>query len=378
MLADELRAAVRQLVPPSLRRADVPVRLAGELHVAGALCDVVALLAQAGRSGTLVVANTDAVRALALDRGELVGASTTAPAERIGEVLYRSGEIARDDIDEAAMVAALDGRLFGEVLVSLGRIERDVLDALLTRQAEEIFYAALRVEDGVFCFVDDSLGVRVTASSRPGLMSLLMEAARRMDEMLVFRERVPSSSHVPVRSDPPSGHLSALSHDQTRVLEACDGARSVAEIGREAGLLEFEVTRAIHELALAGRVEVSAPRIRGSEDVIAVYNEVLADVHRRCDRLRCGDDLRRALERFVACSEDLRSLLGDVVPHDDGTLDATEVLRNAGVARRDATVKKLIGSYVDFAVFHAGSLLPCSVAAELPAIVARVRESVAA
>lgn len=131
MLADELRAALRQLVPASLGHAEVPVRLAGEIHVAGALCDIVALLAQAGRTGTLIVASADAVRALSIERGELVGASTTAPAERIGEVLYRSGEIARDDIDEAAMVAALDGRLFGNALVSLGRIEEATLDTLL-------------------------------------------------------------------------------------------------------------------------------------------------------------------------------------------------------------------------------------------------------
>src|SRR5687768_855152 len=93
---DEMRAALRRLAPTSLK-ADVAVRLAGEIPVAGALCDIIALLAQTGRSGTLIVSSPDATRMIVIERGELMGASTTAATERIGEVLYRSGEISRDD-----------------------------------------------------------------------------------------------------------------------------------------------------------------------------------------------------------------------------------------------------------------------------------------
>jgi hypothetical protein len=381
----QLRSALRTLLAAGFRGAagalseDVPVRLAGELHVAGALYDVVAMLAQAGRSGTLVVTSPEAVRALSIERGDLVSACTTAPNERIGEVLYRSGEIAREDIDEALMVSAIDGRRLGEVLVALGRASASSVDSRLERQAEEIFYAALRVDDGVFCFVDECIGAELADArrARSSLTSLLMEAARRMDEMLLFRERVPSSRHIPERASvvPPSGR--ELAPELAAVLDRCDGCRSVAEIGRAVGLLEFEVTQAIHRLAVEGRVEIAPPRVRGSEDIVAVFNDALVELHRRCDRLRCGDDLRRALDRYVACEEEMRALMRGVAPHDDGSLDASRLLRNAGSTRRDAIVKRALGGYLDFAAFHAGSLLPCSMAAELPARLARVFESLA-
>lgn len=366
----ELRSALARLLPETFRDSKLAIRLAGELHIAGGLCDIIALLAQAGRSGTLIVSSPDAVRAMAIERGELVGASTTAPGERIGEVLYRSGEIAQDDIEEATMIAAIDGRLIGEVLVGLGRVEERTLESLLTRQAEEIFYAALRVDDGVFCFVDERVSVPMNATTRPTLLSLLMEAARRMDEMLVFREVVGSSRHIPARLD--DAGAVTLTDELASILELCDGLRSVADIGREVGLLEFEATRSIHQLASKGLLEILGPRVRRSTDVIAVYNDVLVEVHRQCDRLRCGDNLRRALGRYVACSEELNTLLHDVAPHDDGSLDVTRVLRNAGTARRDVLVRRVLRAYVDFAVFQAGSLLPSSRAAELPSIAGRL------
>jgi hypothetical protein len=373
---EDLRAALRRLVPAAFPRPDVAVRLAGEIQVAGSLCDIVALLAQTGRSGTLIVSSADATRALAIERGELLGASTTAAAERIGEVLYRSGEISRDDIDEALMIAGIDGRFFGEVLVSLGRVNENMLEALLTRQAEEIFYSALRVEDGTFCFVDERLGVPLTAGPRPAVLSVLMEAARRMDEMLVYRESVASARHVP--SQLPPATEAELSTELATIRDLCNGERSVAEIGREVGLLEFEVTQALLELVTKGMIEVLGPRVRSGEDIVGVFNDVLIEVHRRCDKLRRGDDLRRALDRYVSSSPELSALMHDVIPHDDGSLDVNRLLRNAGTARREAVVRRVLGGYVDFAVFHAGSLLPVSVAAELPATMARILQPLAA
>lgn len=383
---EELRTALRRLVPSGFPRGEVPVRLAGEIHVAGSLCDIVALLAQSGRSGTLVVSTADALRAIAIECGELVGASTTAPYERLGEVLYRSGSLGRHEIEEIVMMANIEGRLFGETVVSMGRLDRTSLEALLVRQAEEVFYAALRADDGVFCFVDEALGVPMTATTRPSLGGLLMEAARRMDEMLMFRERVSSSRHVPARSDAPPG--TSLSAEAHAVLALADGSRSVEEIGRELGLLELDVTREVYELSRAGLVDVGSPRVRGPSDMLDIFNDALIDMHRRCDRLRCGDDLRRALRRYVATSQDLAVILDGVIPHDDGSLDIGKVLRNAGIpaqergartgglelTRREAHVRVLVGGYVDFAVFHAGSLLPSSAAAELPQVAGRILE----
>jgi hypothetical protein len=187
--ASHLRTSLRkllELVPFGFgyRGADVPVSLAGEIRTAGALADILALLAQSGRAGTLIVEDAEGARALSVARGELVRASSTVPAERIGALVHRAIPITRDELDEASVLAAIDGRRLGEVLVSDGRIDAKRLDALLARQAEAIFHAALAVSEGAFCFVEEDIDAAARADDeRPSLIGLLMEGARRADEL---------------------------------------------------------------------------------------------------------------------------------------------------------------------------------------------------
>src|SRR3954469_23023255 len=80
--------------------ADGPiVRVAGEVTAPGALCDVLALLAQTGWRGELVVLDGDDARSVFFDQGNVVGALTNVAEERLGSVLYRYGVIDEEQRD---------------------------------------------------------------------------------------------------------------------------------------------------------------------------------------------------------------------------------------------------------------------------------------
>jgi len=254
-----LRDALRELVPSSLIKGELVVSLAGEIRQSAQLSDVVAWLAQSGRSGTLIVTTNEGVRALAIENGALLGAYTSVLSERIGELLQRTARVSSEEIDEASVMGAIDGRPVGEVLVEAGRIDVATRDSLLARRAEEIFYAALRVSEGLFCLVDSTCGLPALPGARPSLLALLMEAARRADEMAVFRELVGSFHHVPKRRDG-----AALPDDASAALravfDACDGNRTVEEVARECCLLEFEATEHVYQLAKKSLLEIAPPR----------------------------------------------------------------------------------------------------------------------
>jgi hypothetical protein len=63
------------------------LRLAGEIRAPGALCDVVAMIAQGSWGGELVVLDGETGRSIFFERGFVVGASTSVPSERLGEIL---------------------------------------------------------------------------------------------------------------------------------------------------------------------------------------------------------------------------------------------------------------------------------------------------
>src|SRR5262245_23328903 len=90
---------VMRFVGEDGKRDDVdgPVfRLAGEITSAGTLCDIVALIGQAGWNGELAVLEGAANRSIFFEQGHVVGALSTAQGERIGEVLYRYGALTED------------------------------------------------------------------------------------------------------------------------------------------------------------------------------------------------------------------------------------------------------------------------------------------
>src|SRR5882672_8305933 len=194
------------------------VRLAGEVTAPGSLCDIVALVGQAGWKGELVVLSGETSRSLFFEAGNILGAQTNVVAERIGTLLYRLVVLSTREVEQVER-ALTSGRRFGEVAVMLDLLTREKLFEVMAKQIQEIAFATLLVSDGMFYFLDRYDAVRVAMRHHVSANSLLMEGVQRMDESKYFRERIPSDIHVPVpiagRSDP-AQELSA-------VWRVCDG-----------------------------------------------------------------------------------------------------------------------------------------------------------
>ncbi len=175
------------------------LRLAGEVRTPGALCDVVATVAQGGWGGELVVfeeeesspqRGVDAlVRSIFFESGNVVGASSNVPRERLGEILWRFGVITRDELQQIVRTADQTGRRVGEAAVELEFVGPDELFRMMARQVEEVFYAATLVGRATFFLFDGFDAAKLVRRHHLSASALLMEAARRTDELRFFRER---------------------------------------------------------------------------------------------------------------------------------------------------------------------------------------------
>ncbi|HWL86709.1 MAG TPA: DUF4388 domain-containing protein [Polyangiaceae bacterium] len=357
------------------------LKLAGEIRTPGALCDVVALIAQSNWHGELVVIEESGARSLLFDAGTLVNATSTVPSERLGETLYRFGVVTKEELERIILVSNASGKRLGEAAIELDFVTAEELYPMMSRQAEEIFYGALRVGDGMFYFYDryDEKSILRHNLHTAGL---LMEGARRMDELRFFREKIPNDDYVPVRAafmspnSSPRAETAAV-RDVTKVpeelspvYEECDGKRSIAEIGRRIGQLEFEVTRAIFQLVNGGYVQVIAPRPRGPEAIVEAFNPGIVEIHRQvdADSPHRGQEFRDGLARFATGSGVYDALFQGAGPLADGSFRPERVARNlVAIAGDDpdAWLMQLLHEYVGFALFHAGSLLPREVEAGL-------------
>lgn len=346
------------------------LKLAGEIRAPGAVCDTISLIAQSNWHGELVVVDESGNRSLYFDQGHLVGAATTVESERLGEVLYRFGVVTRTQVEETVKAAATSKKRFGEAALELEFVTRQELFEMIRRQAEEVFFGTMLVSEGMFYFFDRYDESLMLTRHNLSTSALLMEGARRMDEMQYFREKIPNDDYVPVAT----GKDRKVPDELVEIFAQVDGKRSVAEIGRRIGQLEFDVSKNVFQLINGGFVTMVASRPHGAEAIVDAFNPGLAEIHRRCDEAGKGAELRDGLSRFATGGGVYDPLFMGAGPLHDGTLKPERVAKNLAALAGDdpdSWLVQLLHEYVGFGLFHAGSILPRE--AE-PALVAAVME----
>jgi hypothetical protein len=242
------------------------------------------------------------------------------------------------------------------VAVILGFLTREKLFEVMAKQIQEIAFATLLASDGMFYFLDRYDAGRVAMRHHVSASSLLMEGVQRMDESKYFRDRIPSDSHVPVpiagRSDP-AVELNA-------VWRACDGRRSVLDVGRASGLGEFEVTRALFQLVQAGFVHINPPMPEGPQALVSIFNQAISAIFDAAERAGKAQVVREHLAQFASSIGVYDALFAGAGPSAEGRLDEARTVQNVKVLGGDDADNLLaqwLYEYAAFALFEIGSQL---------------------
>ena len=222
------------------------VVLAGDA-AAFPISDLIAFLSQTRWSGTIRVHSSGGQRSIWLKDGEVRGANSDSPADRLGEVMLRLGYVTRGQLEE--MLREHPPSKLGRALVEKGLLQAHDVWKCVTHQVSEIFHAIILSRDGVFFLVADEPEDKGVQNVQLSMQSLLMDSIRKVDEMAHFRKRIPHGRMYVVQKRPSDG---TLEREEDRVLSLCNGERTVLELGVQARLAEFDVTRIIYRLLEGG------------------------------------------------------------------------------------------------------------------------------
>ncbi|NJD09227.1 MAG: tetratricopeptide repeat protein [Gemmatimonadetes bacterium] len=217
------------------------------------LADVCQLLALGFKTGRLAVADGSRLGHIFFERGRIVHARIVNQRDRLGHLLVRDGLVTSEQVEQAlAEQQRQPHRRFGELLGEQQRIDRGQLVKYVRLQIEEAIYQLFTWSRGNFHFeVDERPDNDILVSINPE--SLMLEAARRVDEWSLIEQKIPS---LDLLFEVEHARLEAagvqLAPEQQTVAPRFDGTRTVAQVVEETALSEFAVGKALFGLIQAG------------------------------------------------------------------------------------------------------------------------------
>jgi len=242
------------------------------------LADICQLLAMGRKTGCLTVTDRSNFGYIYFEEGRVIYATVLNRPDRLGDLLVRNNAISRDDLN-AAMAAQAEepDKRLGQLLVERGSLTQDQVHRFVTVQIEEAVYHLFGWTSGSFHFdpdqkpdEDSSLLVSMNAES------LLLEGARRVDEWSMIEKKIPSMDLIfSLEKDPTEAGEDEgieLTEEHRKIIPLLDGERTVEDVVRESGLVEFEVGKAIFGLIQAGFAHRTGRK--EAETVVAEDNSV--------------------------------------------------------------------------------------------------------
>lgn len=142
----------------------------------------------------------------------------------------------------------------GEIYLVDGQLVHAKLGGL---EGEEAVYEFAVWRSGDFTFHENRATEHRTIQKSN--TSLLMEAARRIDEWAVLSKQVPSTDLVPVLASQTWSTSVSFSPQEWSVICGIDGGRTVDDIAEALSVPSFEVAKLLYGLVTAGLVELREP-----------------------------------------------------------------------------------------------------------------------
>lgn len=320
------------------------------------LADVCQLLSLGQKSGCLSVADGSRFGQIYFEKGRINYARIVNRRDRLGDILVRDGVLAQGQLEEVLKRQSLEpDRRVGELLVACDYITRAELTRYIRLQIEEAIYHLFTWSRGNFFFEVDAQpdSADIVVSINPE--SLLLEAARRVDEWSLIEKKIPSLDLLfDVERERVHSSDVDLTTEQERIVPLLDGTRTVQEVVDHLGMTEFDVGKALFGLIQAGfahRVGRKAEEtVRGREHElqerrnlgVAFYRTgMLEDAAREFDRvlaLEAADFparyhlalIRLRDRQYREAVRELRTLLQERGPHYGAFINMALALRFLG------------------------------------------------
>src|SRR5882672_3649141 len=227
--------------------------------------DLLQHLAQRQSAGLLTILQGPMQKMIYLgpDGMRLISTSTRKTSS-LGEILIRTRKITRTQLDQLLVEQQKTGKRLGELVSRQGLVTKTDIETALREQAQEEIYDLFSWTEAKFEFTEGPEPAKpkdfpladVVVDASP--TSVMLEAARRADELTVIRKTVRDESMIPIRTTKPfiADKLGLNPDLLTAVYSQISGRVGISEVIRLSLYPRYEALRAMYVLATKGYVKI--------------------------------------------------------------------------------------------------------------------------
>lgn len=313
-------------------------------------------------------------KSLYFQQGEIVFATSTFASEDLGEILFSLGKVERETLRQ--LRSLVGGRTtLGKLLVEKGAVSPKDLWLAARSQVEGIVYNLFAAHAGGFYFearaFDQEQILRLSMSTQ----NLIMEGLRRQDEEALFMRRIISFDYFPISTGKESADLG---QGEARLLKYAEtGQQSARNLFRKTGLSEFDGMRTLYALLEKGLLKMEdapATEIEGDlGQVLAIYNSLLKVLFRRMVNV-CSDFQQDVFSFLNELPQPYSFVLRDVELLEDGTLDGHRIVANLSGLEEGDKIKLLADSLCELVYMETMAVRRELEAEQARPLIARVQD----
>ena len=320
--------------------AEGPVLIAGVLEDS-AVTDLLSYFNMFRKTGILTIELEGGLKSLYFQQGEIVFATSSFASEDLGEVLFSLGKIEKDALQELRLLVSKNTSL-GKLLVERGVVAPKDLWLAARSQVEHIIYTLFSANSGGFYFqglaIEQEQILRLSMSTQ----NIIMEGLRRLDEKALFMRKIISLDYFPQET---GKEVSDLTQAEARLMNAAQvGQQNAHDLFRKIGLRQFDGMRilfALIERRLLRMEETPTTEIEGVlGQILAAYNSLFKVIFVRVVKVspQFPQEVAQSLRDLP---QPYSFVLRDVELQDDGTLDGHRIVENL-VGLEEGDKKKLL------------------------------------
>lgn len=249
------------------------------------LTGILKLLHQDCRTGALQIKSGKQWVNVIIRRGDIVYAMSAGPNTRLGNILRNQHVITVEQLEQALEEGKEKKMALGKILVERELLTPEQIETYIRMQVEEIIFQLFSWTSGSFEYKDAKLNLSGFVEVNLGVMALLLEASRRVEDFSVLQRYVPSINYVFRKCKDVDTEIK-LSPLERWVLSVVDGRRTVEQLIVQLGMDKLQAYKIFYSLvasAFIEKAELPVPRSQPEPEevdedftgVITAYSNIL-------------------------------------------------------------------------------------------------------